>query len=195
MARPKSFDETQAVRAATRLFWSAGYEATSVRELADVMGIGQASFYNAFGDKRQLFERALLHYVGDTFNLESGDLPPRAAISGFFARVIDFSIKDEDKKGCLVVNTAVEMASHGGAVATLLTGVLDRVETFFRHHIERGQETGDIAADHSPTELARHLLGILLGLRVLARVKPERSYLESVVAPGLALLHPGTNPG
>ena len=63
MARPKEFDESEALNAAIQCFWSRGYEATSVRDLADAMGISGPSLYNTFGDKRTLYRQALDHYV------------------------------------------------------------------------------------------------------------------------------------
>jgi len=81
MARPREFDETAVLEAAVQCFWARGYEATSVRDLAESMGITSASLYNAFGDKRSLYRRALDHYIAQSFadrvgRLE-GHLPPR----------------------------------------------------------------------------------------------------------------------
>ena len=63
MARLKAFDEDRALDLAVDCFWSRGYEATSVRDLADAMGIGGASLYNTYGDKRALFVRSLERYA------------------------------------------------------------------------------------------------------------------------------------
>ena len=63
MARPREFDEADALDAATDCFWRDGYEATSVRDLAARMGITGASLYNAFGDKRSLFREVLQRYA------------------------------------------------------------------------------------------------------------------------------------
>ena len=63
MARPREFDEGAVLEAAVQCFWSRGYEGDSVRDVADSMGITGASIYNAFGDKRSLYRRALEHYL------------------------------------------------------------------------------------------------------------------------------------
>ena len=63
MARPREFDERAVLDAAVQCFWARGYEATSVRDLAQGMGLTSASLYNAFGDKRSLYRRALDHYA------------------------------------------------------------------------------------------------------------------------------------
>ena len=66
MARPREFDEATALEAAIECFWHRGYEATSVRDLADKMGISGPSLYNAYGDKRALFAQALEYYVDNS---------------------------------------------------------------------------------------------------------------------------------
>src|SRR5260370_42636091 len=88
MARPREFDEPAVLDAAMQRFWQYGYEATSVRDLADAMGITGASLYNAYGDKRSLFRRSLDHYLDQSFHERIGrferNLPPRQAIEAFF---------------------------------------------------------------------------------------------------------------
>src|SRR5580698_10339993 len=111
MARPREFDETAVLEAAIQCFWSRGYEATSVRDLAEKMGLTGASLYNAFGDKRALYRRALDHYVemsfGDRVGRFEGSLPPREALLAFFDEIIDRSLNDPRIKGCMLVNSAL----------------------------------------------------------------------------------------
>ena len=66
MARPREFDETTVLEAAMNCFWAQGFEQTSVRDLAEQMGITGASLYNAFGDKRSLYRQAFVHYLAET---------------------------------------------------------------------------------------------------------------------------------
>jgi len=71
---------------------------------------------------------------------------------------------------------------------------LNQTEAFFRRCVLAGQQDGTIAADAAPDELARHFLGILMGLRVLARARPDRALLQGVVRPALSLLDNGKPP-
>lgn len=194
MARPREFDEAEALEAAMRRFWEYGYEATSVRDLADSMGITGASLYNAFGDKRSLFSQALDHYLDislrDRIGRFEGQLPPREAIAAFFAEIVQRSLDDADRKGCMLVNSAIEVAPHDPAFQQLIAGVLAQVEAFFLRCVEAGQRDGTIATNQPAADLARLLLGVLLGLRVLARTRPERALLEGLVRPVEALLEP-----
>lgn len=194
MARPREFDEHAVLDAAVYRFWRYGYEATSVRELAQEMGITGASLYNAFGDKRSLFRRALAFYVensfGDRVARFEHSLSPLAAIEAFFKEIVDRSVADQDRKGCLLVNSALEVAPHDPDFRATVSEVLQRVEGFFRRCLRAGQQSGEIAETQCADDLARMLLGIHLGIRVLARTRPERALLDGVARPALALLRP-----
>ena len=194
MVRPREFDENAVLDAAAHQFWVYGYEATSVRDLAQCMGITGASLYNAFGDKRSLFQRALTHYIensfGDRVSRFERSLPPLDAIKAFFREIVERSVSDRDRKGCLLVNSALEVAPHDAGFQTMIANVLVTVEAFFRRCVHAGQQAGEISTAQSADDLARLLLGLHLGIRVLARTRPERALLEGVVRPALALLEP-----
>ena len=192
MARPREFDEGAVLDAAIQCFWSRGYEATSVKDLIDETGITAASLYNAYGDKRGLFRTALDRYVESSIAgrmQRCATLPPREAIEAFFAEILSRSLNDREHKGCMLVNSALEMAPHDPEFQRIIARVLTRLEKFFLNCIETGQAAGTITHDMSAEQLARHLLGVLIGVRVLARVRPERALLEGVIAPALALLN------
>jgi TetR/AcrR family transcriptional regulator, transcriptional repressor for nem operon len=192
LARPREFDETAALDAAIQCFWAKGFEATSVRDLADEMGITGASLYNAFGDKRALYRRALDQYVAGSFGERAhrteSTMPPREAIGAFFQEIIVRSLSDKRRKGCMLVNSALELAPHDREFQEVVAGVLVAVEKFFRRLVRAGQKDGTIATSQPVDDLARLLLGVLLGIRVLARVRPERELLEGLARPVLALL-------
>jgi TetR/AcrR family transcriptional repressor of nem operon len=191
MGRPREFDEDAVLDAAAHRFWMRGYEATSVRDLAESMGITSASLYHAFGDKRSLFRRALAHYVENSFGdrvSRFGKLEPREAIRAFFREIVQRSLSDEERKGCLLVNSALEVAPHDPEFQKIIAEVLVRVEAFFHRSVAAGQKAGQIPMTHSAEDLARMLLGAFLGIRVLARTRPEPALLEGLVRPVLAML-------
>lgn len=192
MGRPREFDEAAVLQAAIHCFWSQGYEATSVRDLAHSMGITGASLYNAFGDKRALYRRSLDHYIANSFDdrvrrFES-ELPPLDALKAFFAEIIERSITDKERKGCMLVNSALELAPHDKEFRRVVAGVLGEVEAFFRRCVEAGQSSGKIRTAQSAEDLARLLLSVLLGIRVLARSRPKRELLEGALRPVFAFL-------
>src|ERR1700754_646548 len=179
MARPREFDETAVLDAAVQHFWRYGYETTSVRGLANAMGMTNASLYNAFGDKRSLFRMAIERYVETTIEAPIHRLEcaasSRQAIGAFFGQIVNASLKDQDRKGCLLVNSVLELSLDDSDLKGVVADVFDQIELFFRRTIVVGQSTHEIPPTHSANELACLLLGALLGIRVLARVGPSRA--------------------
>jgi TetR/AcrR family transcriptional repressor of nem operon len=198
MARPREFDEGAVLKAAVLCFWKQGYDATSVRDLVAQTGITAASLYNAFGDKRALYQKALDHYVeasvADRIR-RCEALPPYHAIKAFFEDIVKRSLNDRDRKGCMLVNAALDVAPHDPAFRKVVAEVLIGIEAFFLACVGAGQADGTITRSLPAETLSQNLLGVLMGIRVLARVRPERALLEGVVAPALALLRVGAGAG
>jgi len=192
MARPREFDEVAALDAAMDCFWRNGYEATSVRDLAARMAITGTSLYNAFGDKRSLFRQALQRYAERSTReriarLESA-LSPKQAVRAFLGEIVERSLDDRDRRGCLLVNSALEIAPHDPELGAELAARLGEIEAFFYRAITAAQADGSVPPGRDPVDLARLLLGVTLGVRVLARSNPQRELLEGTVRPALALL-------
>jgi len=190
--RPREFDEGAALEAAIDCFTRYGYEATSVRDLSDRMKISGPSLYNAFGDKRALFLRAVEHYQDQNARsmikrLERS-FSPKEAVLLFFDEIIEYSINDRNRRGCLVVNSVLDVASRDKKLAAVVASSFAEIEAFFYRSIKAAQAQGTVPPERRAKDLARLLLGILLGIRVLARVKPERSLLSDLARPALALL-------
>jgi len=191
MARPREFDEAAVLDAAMDCFWRNGYEATSVRDLAAHMGITGASLYNAFGDKHALFRQVVRRYAERSMRerisrLESA-LPTKGAVRAFLGEIVERSTGG-DRRGCLLVNTALEAAPDDPELRAEVAARLAEIEAFFRRAVTAAQRDGSIPPGRAPEDLARLLLGVTLGLRVLARSTPERELLEGVARPALALL-------
>lgn len=198
MARPREFDETTVLEAAMNCFWAQGFEQTSVRDLAERTGITGASLYNAFGDKRSLYRRAFVHYLVRTVRdrvarLEK--LPPVLAIRTFFDEIIERSVDDEQRRGCMLVNAALELAPYDPEFQKLVADEMTFIEAFFCRCVAAGQQDGSIIGSRSADEVAKLLLSVLLGIRVLARSRPQRGVLEGAANGALALLGSGVKTG
>jgi TetR/AcrR family transcriptional repressor of nem operon len=191
MVRGRSFDEAVVLDAAMERFWEYGYVATSVRDLGDAMGLGAASLYNAFGDKRALFARCLDRYLDANMRARIVQLeatsPPRRAIEVWLADIVERSM--HDRLGCMLVNSALEIAPHDATIAEVVSSRLGELEAFFCRCVIAGQRDGSINADRDASDLARLLLTTTVGLRVLARGRPDRVVLEGAVRQVLALLN------
>ena len=192
MARPREFDEDAVLETATQRFWNNGYEATSMRDLADHTGTTTPSLYNAFGDKRAIYRLVLDRYARLTLDAGSailgGDDPPLRALERYFDALIEEALADNLRKGCFVVNTALEVAPHDQDFRAVVIGAFDEVERCVRNCVTAGQRDGSILTVQPAADVARLALSIVLGIRVLARANPDRELLTGVVRPFFALL-------
>jgi TetR/AcrR family transcriptional regulator, transcriptional repressor for nem operon len=192
MARPRTFDEADALDAAIDCFWRRGYGATSVRDLGDEMGLGSASLYNAFLDKRTLYLRALDRYLDGTMReriarLERS-LPPKEAVTAFIDEIVERSLNDPERRGCMLINAAAEFGARDPEFAEEIAARLDELQRFFRRMLARARSDGSIPRERDPAEMSRLMLGVVIAIRVLARVRPQRALLKGIAQPALALL-------
>ncbi len=192
MSRPKEFDREEVLDRAIDAFWTRGYEATSVQDLVDSMGINRGSIYATFGDKHRLFLEALDRYeeAFHTKMLEAlrGTKSPRKGIEQVFETVIRECACDSGKRGCLLTNTAVELSGHDEETAAKVQLNLARLEAAFEQSLSSAMQRGEIGNRRDPKALARFLTSSLQGLRVVSKVWPDRSVLRDVVEVTLSAL-------
>ena len=136
----------------------------------------------------QALERYLDHSTRARIERLEKSLPPKQAIRRFIEEIIERSVNDRERRGCFLINSALEVAPHDSELSALIADRLAEIETFFRRSIKAAQAEGAVPRDRIARDLARLLLGVLLGIRVLARSKPERALLGGVARPALALL-------
>ncbi|MEM7736437.1 MAG: TetR/AcrR family transcriptional regulator [Deinococcota bacterium] len=190
MARPKSFKQAEALEKAMQLFWEKGFEATSIQDLVDTIGINRQSLYNTFGDKKQLFLQSLDLYR--TQGLEgilqklAEDEPVQQKIADVFRFIIDASI--HDSRGCLIANSTLELANHDDDVATIVCDNLKNYEDAFRQVLLEAQQKGELSPDKNPDAIARYLFSSLQGIRVTAKATNDRARLEDIAAITLSVL-------
>ncbi len=178
-----------------RVFWRYGYASTSIQRLGSQMSLHPGSLYGAFKNKRQLFLEALELYFERSSKqlkeqLASGD-GPLEGIHCFFSRLVDQMLDETSIKGCLMINTATELAEEGDDEV-----IRQRLDQMFKSHEQQffqvlvaAQNCGELAKEKSPDELARLLLVGVRGLRVYSQTRPTRSELEGVVRQLLSTLN------
>jgi TetR/AcrR family transcriptional repressor of nem operon len=192
MGRPKQFDHEKALDQAMRLFWQRGYGATSVQDLVAATGVNRSSMYSTFGNKQRLFLAAVDHYVSEVSaaRLERLRAPgsARVALEDYFEAMLTFSREEGQRLGCLLTNSAVEVAPHDAKIAASLRASLGAVEDALFEVIRRGQAQGEFSADKDARALARFLLGVIQGLRVLMRARSDEAHLRAVVTTALSTL-------
>ncbi|MHA1598419.1 MAG: TetR/AcrR family transcriptional regulator, partial [Alphaproteobacteria bacterium] len=158
MARPKEFNEEKALDQALDVFWSKGYEATSLGDLTDAMGISKSSFYDTFASKHALFLSSMDRYRATTVKqalaILDGDLPARDAIAAIF----DYIVEDKDRRGCFIGNCALEVGSRDTQALLRISGGIENFATVFADTIKRGQSAGEISKTLNPRVVGRFLM-------------------------------------
>ncbi|MFC6357080.1 TetR/AcrR family transcriptional regulator [Luethyella okanaganae] len=191
MGRPRMFDDDVVVSRAMEAFWTHGYGGTSPAQLAEATGIAKGSLYNAFASKRDLFDRCLDLYHQQVSEMAQRLLEhpgsTRECIGAALRSVVDGDLAQPHRRGCLIGNTAVELAGHDAEIAGKLRRMQDESTSWFAARIQRGQLEGDIARARDPQALAEHLANTLAGLRVMAMTH-DAPVLHRVIDTALAVL-------
>ncbi|MGG0848358.1 TetR/AcrR family transcriptional regulator [Peribacillus simplex] len=192
MVRQREFDEEKALDDAMLLFWEKGYKATSLSDLTAKMGIQRPSLYSAFGDKEELFEAALrkytkLHASHIRTKLQN-NLSVKEAFHTFFEDLVEEEYKESPIKGCFCINTMVELAPHDEKFEILTREHQMYLSIIFQETIVRGIRSGELESSLNAKVLAQTLVVSLIGLTVLMKSRPERSFVDNSVAMILSLL-------
>ncbi|MEV7805918.1 TetR/AcrR family transcriptional regulator [Microbispora sp. NPDC088329] len=192
MARTKEFDPDVALGRALNLFWRRGYEATSMADLVEHLGIGRASLYATFGGKHDLYVKALERYAQmcdpNLVEMLSQPGPALPAVRALVERYTEDSIRDPDRRGCMVVNAATELMPDDEPVARLVEASWTSLETALTSALIRARAQGEISADADPRALARFVLVFLQGLRVMGKSRGDPARIRDAAAHALAML-------
>lgn len=192
MARPKEFDPDITLHKAMELFWERGYEATSMAQLTETLGIGRASLYATFGDKQQLYLKALQRWLQSRdpspIELLSRPGPALAVVRALVDAYVQESIEDELRRGCMVVNSATELCPHDRSVSRLVAENWQAIEVALTSALTRAQAQGELSPGKDPRALARFLLVFLQGVRVIAKGDPDPERLRDAAAQALATI-------
>ncbi len=183
MARPKEFDREQALDRAMELFWSRGFEATSVGDLVSHLGVGRQSLYDTFGDKRALYLAALDRYrerfgpaVPDALRRPG---PIRRLVREILQAAIESGLADPSRT-CMLVSAAAERCPEDTDVQRRFCANAGAMEKAFAARFEEARRAGEIGAHHDPVALARYFVNALFGLQVSAKGTGDRRALEQI---------------
>jgi TetR/AcrR family transcriptional regulator, transcriptional repressor for nem operon len=170
VGRPREFDEQRALEAAMDEFWRKGYESTSLSDLSGRTGLHRGSLYQAFGDKHKLFMRCLSYYADREFEeLSAVAFGRKSPLDGIRALVRTVSNHAADGRGCLMINSLVELAPHDPDVREMLANEGQRRIAVMADLLTRAQELGEIRAELDPLALARQAMVSLAGSAVLLK--------------------------
>lgn len=181
MNRPPEFDKQKALDAAVETIWKNGYNAASLSDLTDAMGLSKSSFYNSFGNKQQVLLDAIDAYT-DAQAKTTARLFAAKGFRGALETLFEAIIRNNnDGRGCLLVNCASEVALHDARAATHVREGFTVMARIFASEARRAMEKGELPQTADPEALATSVVAFIAGLRVLAKTGVDRSTLRTTV--------------
>ncbi|MFI8516901.1 TetR/AcrR family transcriptional regulator [Streptomyces sp. NPDC085481] len=193
MARTKEFDPEAALHSALDLFWERGYEATTMADLVERLGIGRQSLYATFGSKHELYLKAMERYAEtqNPFLVEELSAPGPAlpAVRSLVRRFAAEAGADATRlRGCLVTNSAAELGAHDESVARRVELSWEHLETLLHAALARAAAQGELPPGRDPRALARMLLVLMQGLRIVGKASSDPGRVRDAAEQALALL-------
>ncbi len=183
MGRPKEFDRQEVLERAMWVFWEKGYRATSLVDLEQATELLPGSIYNAFGSKKGLFLAVVDYYIDRVVGwriesyLEPGE--PLEAIETFLRTAYE-GLAPEEMNGCLLTNSATEIAAVDLEVQTRVSAGFSRIDKAFHDRLQDAQDAGEIPADKDVTSLALQLCACYQGCAVIARLTKDKARLAAI---------------
>lgn len=184
MARPREFDEIEAMDSAVEVFMSKGYVAASLMDLLKSMKLSKSSLYNSFGTKHELFLSAIDHYSINAENslkkaIENAGTA-REKLELILDAVIRCNMNGNESRGCLLHNSALEVLPHDELAAEKIASGFSRIRDVYHGIIQEGQQNGEISDRHSADTLADLLMNSVMGLRSFARITRDEARLKQL---------------
>ena len=192
MARPRTFAEDDVIAAARDQFWSAGYAGTSLDDLTAATGLGRGSLYGAFGDKHELFLRALDDYCGNVSARVNADL--RDGEGSAYQRLVGHirsmasPTAASARRGCLVAKSAAELGSTDTEVLQRVRRSMQKYQSELRSVIEEAQREGALDPTADPDELGLLVLTFLRGSEALRKAGFAVAKMQAVAETFIAVL-------
>ena len=183
IGRPRGFDADAALERAMVVFWEQGYEGASLADLTSAMGITKTSMYAAFGNKEELFHKALERYEeGPAAYVERALRQPtaREVATAFLAGSVGASTRPGCPAGCLGVQGSLAAGEAGRAARDTLAAWRDQGRRHLRDRFRRAVDEGDLPPETDPGLLARYLMTVANGIAVQAAGGADHDELEQV---------------
>lgn len=178
--RPRVFDMDEALDKALKIFWERGYEGASLAELTETLGINKPSLYAAFGNKEELFYKALLKYAtGPVAFVKDVINEPTAykVAEAFLVKAAEFLTDPQHPKGCMIVQGALSSGESAEIVRNVLIKYRASYESLLAERFTKAKQEGDLSSDADPRNLAKYLATLHQGMSVQATSGASREEL------------------
>jgi AcrR family transcriptional regulator len=190
--RPRTFDRDAAIDAAMLLFWSRGYETTSLADLTAALGIAPASLYAAFGSKEQLFHEAIKRYGEKYGGFDPATLAAAPSARALVATLLQGAATaytvDGQPRGCMVISAAANCSPDSADVERALRNTRRTNEAQLAKRLERAVRDGELSRGTDARTLAKFVATVLQGMSIQARDGANRSALLAVANAALAVV-------
>ncbi|WP_367124962.1 TetR/AcrR family transcriptional regulator [Streptomyces phytohabitans] len=183
VGRPRGFDAEEALERAMRVFWEQGYEGASLTDLTEAMGITRTSMYAAFGNKEELFRKALERYTEGpaSYAARAAEEPTaRDAATAFLTGSVRATTRPDSPAGCLGVQSALAAGGPGRNARDALIAWRNEGVAALRDRFVRAVDEGDLPPGADPGVLARYLMTVANGIAVQAASGATREELQPV---------------
>jgi TetR/AcrR family transcriptional repressor of nem operon len=192
MARTRQFDERQALVSAMRVFWEKGFEGTSIQDLEDAMGLKRTSIYNAFGNKRAVFDRVMACYkesvMGALFAAMDGAPDIREGVRRLLNSALDIHFDAANPGGCLVVLSVLESGQHDAQSQASLQQTIHELKNALYLRLTRARKAGELAASLDIAATATTITTTMTGMMVMGKANFSRAALKKTVNQVVGLL-------
>ena len=196
MARPRTFDEQEVVAAARDEFWERGYAATSVDDLTAATGLGKGSLYGAFGDKHNLYLRALDDYISSSLgdvraSLRNPSLTAYYRLASHIRGQAKVLAADKGRRGCLMAKSAAELGATDDAVEQKVERAYSTWRDELVACIKEAQRDGTVDAKRNPQALASTVLAFMRGQEALHKGGAKPAQLKAAADEMVSLIPTG----
>jgi TetR/AcrR family transcriptional regulator, transcriptional repressor for nem operon len=184
MPRPIEFERDKVLKSTMLQFWEDGYRATSMRDISACTGLQPGSLYLAFQDKQNLFSEALELYIYQRMEFLNAifetDEPALVKFRNYFDLLVKSSLSKDGYRGCLMVNTILEIPVDNSDLRDRITKVFHDVELVFKKALDDAKHEGAISEDKDTRGLAKLIITTIHGIRVRSKTRPSKTTLNAI---------------
>ena len=182
--RPSIFDHDEALEKALQIFWARGYEGASMGELTEALGINRPSIYAAFGNKEELFKKALGKYLSGPLSYISEAMKEptaRAVVEMFLTKSAELLTSQKNPHGCMIVQGALSCGPGSELIHKELIAYRESYEDALRQRFELAQTQSDLPKEANPSNLAKYIATVHQGMSVQATSGASKEDLLTVI--------------
>lgn len=182
MSRTKEFDEDLVIEKAMHLFWQKGYHATSLNDLVKETGLHRGSIYGTFKNKNQLFLKSLSKYYESRLAkiIITDDSSGKELLYNFFKNIVTEAYTGKAKKGCLIMNSQIELCHEDSETSELVESYFNKVELKIQQMVKLGIKKKEFSSDIKVKSIVSRLFAAAFAIRELSKFKRDKEFYTSI---------------